>query len=71
MRDRPFIPASEPSRPYSEIRAERAQFDPREAALRMIADIEAEAAELTDPAARILKQCEAEDIRRALDEIKR
>lgn len=69
MRDRPFLTAGESPRPYSEVRAERG-VDPREAVFRMIADLEADAAETedTDEAKRL--RCEAEGLRCSLEENK-
>ena len=75
MRDRPFLPASEAPRPYSEVRAERDAGDTdgliRERTLKRIAAIEAEACELVDPAARKRLLCEAEAMRSALYELPR
>ncbi len=72
MRDRPYLSASESPRLYSEVVAERRAGDVdemlRERTLREIAAIEAEAAELTDPTAQKLRQCDAEALRAALDE---
>ena len=73
MRDRPFLTASESPRPFSEIRAERGDADPRERALRDIAALEAEAQACAgdetlppDEAERRRLQGEAEALRCAL-----
>jgi hypothetical protein len=71
MRTRPFLNASEPARPYSELLAERMHDDPKRNALAQIDDLEAEASEATDPAERKRLQCEAEALRCALDEGRR
>lgn len=72
MRDRRYLNGGEAARPFSEIRAERQAGDVdellRRRRLEEIARLESEAAELTDPAARVRKQCEAEALRIALDE---
>lgn len=75
MRDRPYVGGGESPRPYSEVRAERNAGDVEEMyrarLLREIAAIEAEAADLTDPVARNLRQLDAEELRCALDEKRR
>jgi hypothetical protein len=75
MRDRPFLSASESPRPYSEILAERNAGDvahlAQQRTLREIAAIEAEAAELTDPTARKLRQLDAEELRSAFEDNRR
>jgi hypothetical protein len=75
MRDRPYLSASEPPRPYSDIVAERNAGDvehlARQRTLREIAAIEAEAAGLTDPTARRLRQLDAEELRGALEDNRR
>jgi len=68
MRDRPFIPASDKPRPYSEILAERAALDPRRRKLEEIAEFEGAAADAADPAERKRLQCEAEAMRCDLHE---
>ena len=70
-RDRPFIRANEQPRPYSELQSERSAFDPAEAVLRQVADLEADAAEAADPALAKRLQCEAEDLRCSLHESRR
>lgn len=69
MRDRPFVAANEPPRPFSEVLAERALGDPRRHALDEIARIEGLALEASDPAERKRLQCDAEDLRAALHEL--
>jgi hypothetical protein len=72
LRDRPYVCANEPARPYSDVIAERRATDPaaqrRELVLMRIAELEGEAAEAADPAVRKNLQCEAEGLRAALDE---
>lgn len=67
MRDRPFISANEPPRPYGDVLAERRQMDPayqrKKATLAEIGRLEAEAADQQDPAERKRIQCEAEGLR--------
>jgi len=63
MRSRPYLSASEPPRPYSEIVAERRRADPTHRILDDIAEMEAEAAAMTDPVERKRRQCEAEELR--------
>jgi hypothetical protein len=67
LRERPFIPAGEQPRPFSEIAAERRQLDSalrrRDQLLADIADLEAQAAEQTDLAERNRLQCQAEELR--------
>lgn len=66
MRMRPFLSASESPRPFSEIRAERGDGDPRERSLRDIAGLEAEAQACDDVTERLRLQGEAEALRCAL-----
>lgn len=70
MRDRPFIPASEQPRPFSEVLAERRAMDPAvrfaDAAMDQVLELESQAAEAADPATRKRLQCEAEDLRCAM-----
>jgi hypothetical protein len=68
MRDRPFIAANEPPRPYSEIRRERSGFDLVERVLAAVDGLEADAFEAENPAEAKRLQCEAEDLRCALEE---
>lgn len=70
MRDRPFLSAGESPRPFSEVRAERGNVDPREAVLRTIGELEHDARDADDPAEARRLQCEAEGLRCALDENK-
>lgn len=70
MRDRPFIQANESPRPYSEIRAERSDIGLEHAVLQRIAGLEVDAAAAEDPAEARRLQCEAEDFRCALHELK-
>lgn len=66
MRMRPFISAGESPRPYSDIRAERGDVDPRERALREIGEAEILAIAADDPAERKRLQCDAEALREQL-----
>lgn len=63
MRDRPFIQANEPSRPYSEVRSEREDTDPklrrRRDAIDRIAMLESEGRQLEAEALR----CDLEETR--------
>lgn len=68
MRMRPFIPAGEQPRPFSEIRAERDPFDPTSRILDDIAALEGEASEASDPIERKRLQCEAEALRCVIHE---
>ena len=72
MRDRPFLSGGDSPRPFSDIRAERDAMDmdklARDRTLREIEALEAEAAGLTDPSARILRQLDAEALRASLEE---
>lgn len=67
MRDRPFIAAGEPPRPYSEIRTERELQDARamqrRALIDRVARLEDEARHAGDPAQRKTLQLQAEEIR--------
>lgn len=67
MRDRPFINAAEPPRPFSDVAAERRLGDRRELVVTEIQRLEGEAAEATDPADAKRLQCAAEDLRCQLD----
>ena len=68
MRDRPYIQAGDPPRPYSDIRAERRITDPAAVVRGQIALLEAEAAACTDsPTERTRLQCEAEELRCRLE----
>jgi hypothetical protein len=69
MRDRPFIQANESPRPYSELRGERQAFDPTEAVMRQIVELEAGAREADDPGQAKRLQCEAEDLRCSLHDL--
>lgn len=75
MRDRAFIAANEPPRPFSEIRAERNAGDldriAADRALKQIAALEGEAFDAADPATRKRLLCEAEALRCAIDELRR
>lgn len=69
MRDRPFIPASEQPRPFSEIKRERGDVDLRARLIEDIAAIEDQALGLADDcneAAAMKKRLEAEELRCAL-----
>jgi hypothetical protein len=66
-RDRPFIQAGDPHRPYSEILAERRITDPAAVVRGQIALLEAEATAHADPAERKRLQCEAEELRCQLE----
>jgi len=67
VRDRPYIQAGDPPRPYSDIRAERRVTDPAAVVRGQIALLEAEAAAASTDAERTRLQCEAEALRCALD----
>ena len=67
MRDRPYIQAGDPPRPYSDIRAEHRVTDPAAIVRGQIALLEAEAAAASTNAERVRLQCEAEALRCALD----
>jgi len=67
VRDRPYIQAGDPPRPYSDIRAERRVTDPAAVVRGQIALLEAEAAAAPTNAERVRLQCEAEALRCALD----
>lgn len=71
MRDRPFISAAESPRKFSEVRAERGGLDPLERRRSQVLDevdrLEGEAKACSDPAEAKRLQCEAEDLRAALD----
>jgi hypothetical protein len=71
LRSRPFLSASEPRRPYSEVRAERSGDDPLERVHAEIERLEAEAAGADDLEERKRLQCEAEAWRCALAERRR
>lgn len=70
MRLRPFIPANEPPRPFSEVLAERRAMDPAarvaDAAMDQVLELESQAADASDPATRKRLLCEAEDLRCAM-----
>ena len=72
MRDRPFIQANEPPRPFSDVVAERRISDPafrqREQVVARIQEIEGEAAGADHAGERKSLQCEAEALRLELDE---
>lgn len=72
MRARPFIPAGEAPRPFSEIRAERDNLDADRRRIDNtrdeIARLEGEALDAASPAERKRLQCEAEALRAWLDE---
>lgn len=71
MRDRPFLPANEFPRPYSDLQAERLASDlthrMRESLKANIRMLEAEAQCASTEAERQVRQCEAEALRCRLD----
>lgn len=68
MRLRPYLSGSEAPRPFSDVLADRGTTDPSQRVLEEIHQLEREAQACDDLVERNRLQCQAEDLRCALDE---